>query len=165
LAGYNSEDEAVRLMVQHACVITGGCTRTGECELAQRLMSIARTLGFGPEDLQPIVRAGAKACGLVRDAVHVVSVDQVWNRDSSQTHLCLTVLTMGQFAGVWAFMLTDGGALMIAHDSRPCTELDGLEGAALMEAVIRSALTEPLELAAPTVTPSWLERLMCWLRS
>jgi hypothetical protein len=143
----------IRTMVARAQDEFGGFRAPSDYELVLHLMTVAYDNGFGLEQLVQHTHKRVRSYGFFRDEDHIAGVGLI--RDGFRERFAVTVSTTGDLAGLWAFMVDDDGSLLIARDSRPCTEVGELEGSQLMTAVIVSALTEPLEAPRPRRSLLW----------
>ena len=139
------DENAVRTMAWRAIQEVNGLQRAKDFDLTAMLMRCGLAHGFNYDSLEAFKGEYRTPCfGFFRDKAHYAGMCRV--RVEYRHFAAIMVQSTGVFKGTWVFMLDTDRSILTSRDTEAVESFQGLEGPELVEAVIRSALTEP---AAP----------------
>lgn len=149
------DEEAVSAMTWRAIQEVNGLDHARDFDLITTLMQNAVQHGYGFEQLESFYGARHRKCfGFFRTKRHYAGIGRV-QLDFFSPMSAIIAQTTGEYEGVWVFALDSDASVLMQRDSRPVEEYRGLEGPALINAVLASAFTETLPKPSEKPRRSW----------
>lgn len=143
------KSDLVRAMAWRAIQEIQGLSETRDYNLISLLMEKALAHEYSFDNLEAFRGARRINCfGFFRDATHYAGMCRI-QVNAFRTVSGIMVQTTGPFAGIWAFFLNEDTSVMTSRDGDGVTEVHGLEGPDLIDAVVASSLTEALSSRPP----------------